>query len=180
MISRIQHRKECEGYARLDRRPYHERKSRYQVACDRLLRGGLCERDIVVDIGAGYTELDFCLRTEHGWRGRYVPIDGWVDGTDIEKWAPEFDFHWFAALELLEHLHDPKRLVEELKARAEFGFVITTPNPDVVDVLAMDPTHITPLSRDLLESWGIYTTLHNFYGTHEDGIAGMWTRRDVR
>lgn len=178
--SRTRFRDECEEYVRLDRRPYHERKSRYLVAADRMLRGGLCERDVVVDVGAGYTELDVCLRIDHGWRGRYVPVDGWIDGTDIEQWTPRYDYDWYAALEILEHLHDPRRLVNAFKATAKRGFVITTPNPDVVDVLAMDPTHITPLSRELLESWGLYTTVHNFYGRHEDGIAALWTREPVR
>ncbi|WP_431043342.1 hypothetical protein ACQUSR_16590 [Streptomyces sp. P1-3] len=180
MDTRNRHRNQCEEYARLDRRPYFERKARYEVAADRMRRGGLCDRDIVVDVGAGYTELDVCLRVDHGWRGRYVPVDGWLDGTDLEVWKPEDTFGWFAALEVLEHLKDPGRLVEEFKAKATRGFVITTPNPNVVDVLAMDPTHITPLSRDVLESWGIYTTVHKFYGRHEDGIAGLWTREPVR
>lgn len=179
-VARSRFRVTCEEYARLDRRPYHERKSRYLVAVDRMLRGGLCDRDIVVDIGAGYTELDVCLRVDHAWRGRYVPVDGWIDGTDIEEWTPEFDCDWYAALEILEHLRDPRRLVEELKASAKRGFVITTPNPEVVDVLAMDPTHVTPLPRGLLESWDLYTTVHNFYGRHEDGIAALWTRELVR
>lgn len=173
-------REECDSYARLDRRPYFERKARYQVAADRLSRGGLNDRDTVVDVGAGWTELDICLRLEHGWRGRYVPVDGWIDGVDLETWEPDHSREWFVALELLEHLAHPRRLVEAMKAKATKGVVITTPNPDVVDVLAMDSTHVTVLDRTLLESWGLYTTVHNFYGRHEDGIAALWCRDGSR
>jgi hypothetical protein len=174
------HMRQCEEYTRTDRRPYHERASRYLTASDRLHRGGICDRDVLVDVGAGCTELDFCLRTEHRWRGRYVPVDGWIDGTDLEVWDPARAFDWFAALEVLEHLKDPERLVMVFRENARRGFVVTTPNPDVVDVRAMDPTHITPITRGDLEAWGLHTTVHNFYGTPADGLCGMWTREAVR
>jgi hypothetical protein len=33
----------CSAYISVDRRPYSERKARYQVASDRLHRGGFCD-----------------------------------------------------------------------------------------------------------------------------------------
>jgi len=169
----------CDEYARSHKRPYVERKIRYQVAGDRMCRGGLTDRHTVVDVGAGWTELDFCLRTEHGWRGRYVPIDGWLDGTNLDLWSPTRSFEWFAALEILEHLHDPFRLLRELMESATMGVVVTTPNPFVHD-LSQDPTHITPITREMLEEVGMVTSLHNFYGDPNDGIAGLWCREYVR
>lgn len=170
----------CSAYIRVDRRPYSERKARYQVASDRLHRGGFCDRDILMDLGAGGTELDYCLRTEHGWRGRYAPVDGWIDGTDLDAWTPRRRPDWFAALEVLEHLQNPRGLVELMKVYADRGFVLTTPNPDVVDVLAMDEDHVHALSREQLEEWGIYVTVHTFYGTLDDGLCGLWTREPIR
>ncbi|WP_440100006.1 hypothetical protein [Streptosporangium sp. H16] len=166
----------CEEYIHRPRTPYRARKPRYDAAADRLFSARISNRDILVDVGAGGTELDVCLRVDYGWRGRYVPIDGWLDGVDLETWQPPRTFHWFACLEVLEHLHDPGRLVKALQDNATCGLVITTPNPEVWDVLSMDPTHLTPISQDMLKAWGFETTLHTFYGKYQDGITGMWTR----
>ncbi|MFF0250131.1 class I SAM-dependent methyltransferase [Streptosporangium sandarakinum] len=167
----------CEEYIHRPRTPYLARKARYDAACHLLFKARISNDDILADVGAGMAELDVCLRVDYGWRGRYVPVDGWLDGTDLETWTPPRSFDWFACLEVLEHLRDPERLVTAMQARATRGLVITTPNPEVWDVLSMDPTHITPISRDMLHDWGFATTLHTFYGKYQDGIAGLWTRR---
>ncbi|MET8382527.1 hypothetical protein ABZV14_05930 [Streptosporangium canum] len=167
---------QCEQYIHQPRTPYAARKARYDAAADRLFAARISNYDILVDVGAGLTELDVCLRVDHGWRGRYVPVDGWLDGVDLETWEPPRSFDWFAALEVLEHLHNPGRLVKAMQQHATRGVVITTPNPAVWNVLAMDPAHVTPVSRDTLEKWGFTTTLHTFYGKYQDGITGLWTR----
>lgn len=161
------------------RRPYVERCARYAVAADRLAAGGLSDRHAVADIGAGNTELDVWLRTEHGWRGRYVPVDRWTGEVDLNNWMPPRRWEWVAAVEILEHLHDPLRLLTDLMGSATMGVVVTTPNPDVVDVMAMDPTHVTALTRQELAAAGLYTSLHNLYGTDGDGICGVWYREGV-
>jgi hypothetical protein len=161
------------------RRPYAERSARYEVAADRLMTGGLSDRHALADVGAGHTELDVCLRIAHGWRGRYVPWDRWTGDVDLETWVPPVHWEWVAALEVLEHLQDPFRLLLDLMASATLGVVVTTPNPEVVDVLAMDPTHVTPITRDQLATAGLYTSLHNLYGTEDDGICGVWYREGL-
>lgn len=161
------------------RRPYLERCARYEIAAERLFTGGLGDRDTLADVGAGYTELDVCLRTGRGWRGRYVPVDRWTGPVDLERWTPPVRWDWIACLEVLEHLHDPHRLLDALLEAAAKGVVVTTPNPDVVDVLAMDPTHVTPLSRGQLADAGFYTSLHNLYGTPDDGICAVWYREGL-
>ncbi len=131
----------------------------------------------LADIGAGRTELDYLLRAERGWRGRYVPVDRWTgpDGLDLDCWVPHRRWDWFACLEVLEHLISPMRLLDLMCDAAGHG-VVTTPNPNVVDVLALDPTHRTPLTRQQLASAGRYTSVHNFYGTDGDGIWAVWYR----
>jgi acyl carrier protein len=164
-----------EDYLRGHQSVFFERQNRFLACADRLRHHGLGDGDVLFDLGAGLTELDYHLRVSHGWRGRYVPVDAWVNGVDLLQWTPPRRVEWFAALELLEHLEDPKRFVEQMQEFATKGFIVTTPNPDRVDVLAMDPTHKTPLDEGALQGWGMRTTLHNFYGFHQDGIAGIWT-----
>lgn len=160
------------------RRPYEERSARYVTAADRLTAGGLCDLHTVADIGAGGTELDYLLRAERGWRGRYLPVDRWTgpDGLDLECWVPLRRWDWFACLEVLEHLDDPMRLLDVMCDAAVLGVVVSTPNPAVVDVLALDPEHRTPVTREELAAAGLYTSVHNFYGTDGDGICGVWYR----
>ncbi|GGQ50397.1 hypothetical protein GCM10010250_22540 [Streptomyces althioticus] len=155
---------------------HFERAARFRAAAERLRAAGLDDTDVLVDLGAGLTELDYALRAEYGWRGRYVPMDAWVDGTfDLLTWRPARPVHWFAALEVLEHLHDPEDLVRRMQCALK-GFVVTTPNSAVVDVLAQDPTHVTPLDEKTLQGWGMTTSLHNFYGQYQDGICGLWRK----
>jgi len=160
------------------RRPYGERAARYATAADRLSAGGLCDLHTLADIGAGRTELDYLLRTERGWRGRYVPVDRWTgpDGLDLDTWVPPRRWDWFACLEVLEHLTSPMRLLDMMCDAAVHGVVVTTPNPEVIDVLALDPEHRTPLTRQQLASAGLYTSVHNFYGADSDGICAVWYR----
>lgn len=160
------------------RRPFDERMGRFAVAADRLMSGGLCDLHTLADIGAGCTELDFYLRVHRRWRGRYLPIDRWTgsEELDLECWMPPRRWDWFVCLDVLEHLVDPFQLLERMCDAAEVGVVVTTPNPEVVDVLAMDDTHRTSITRSELAAQGLYTSLHNFYGTAGDGICGVWYR----
>ncbi|MFF8443353.1 phosphopantetheine-binding protein [Streptomyces californicus] len=168
----------AEDYLRGHKSLHHERASRFQAASDRLRARGLSDEHVLIDLGAGYTELDYVLRSSYGFRGRYVPADVWVDGTfDLLTWEPSRPFHWYAALEVIEHLADPGSLVERLKEWAVEGFVLTTPNKNVVDVFAQDPTHMSALDEETLQRWGLETSLHNFYGHYQDGICAVWTRR---
>lgn len=168
---------QSEEYLRGHTSLHFERAGRFRAASERLRTSGLDDSDILVDVGAGFTELDFHLRADYGWRGRYVPLDAWVDGTfDLLTWRPARAVGWYAALEVLEHLRDPEDLIRRMKERALKGLVVTTPNSAVVDVLAQDPTHVTALDEETLQSWGLTTSLHNFYGRYQDGICGLWRK----
>jgi 2-polyprenyl-3-methyl-5-hydroxy-6-metoxy-1,4-benzoquinol methylase len=106
-------------------------------------------------------------------------VDRWTGPVDLEEWVPPVRWDWFACLEVLEHLRDPRRLLDAMLDAAVRGVVVTTPNPAVVDVLAMDPTHRTPISREQLAQAGLYTSLHNLYGADQDGICGVWYREGL-
>ncbi|MFH9672884.1 hypothetical protein ACH4L5_11525 [Streptomyces sp. NPDC017405] len=95
----------------------------------------------------------------------------------MPTWVPAMRFDWMACLEVIEHLADPGRLMRVLQDSADLGVVITTPNPAVVDVLALDPTHLAPVTREDLAGLGFYTTTHNLYGTPDDGICAVWYRQ---
>ncbi|WP_329428876.1 NUDIX domain-containing protein [Streptosporangium sp. NBC_01495] len=116
-----------------------------------------------MDVGAGLTELDVCLRVDYGWRGRYVPVDGWLDGVDLETWQPPRAFDWFACLEVLEHLRDPGRLVKALQDNATCGLVITTPNPEAWEE---GETIDEAVAREALEEIGINLSVEDLRFVH--------------
>jgi hypothetical protein len=122
----------CDQYliARVGR--YKWRRTRYRKAAGRLRERSLANNDTLIDVAAGWTEFDYCLRQELDWRGRYIPVDGGIDGTDLDLWVPARHAEWFVALEILEHFTDPARLLWAMQAHADKGLIISTPNPAVV------------------------------------------------
>lgn len=168
----------CDAYLAQRDGTYDFRETRYravaQILDDPATFGDcltpLNDRDTVVDIGACMTEFDYHLRTSLGWKGRYVPIDGAIDGTNLEYWVPPRDYEWVIGIEILEHMHDPRRLASQMMRAATKGVIVTTPNPDVVDVIAIDIDHVTPVSQRDLESWGFEVKPVALFGKPDDSL----------
>lgn len=158
---------------------YEYRAVRYTAAGQELVKLGLGNDSTVYDIGAGMTEFDYCMRRTFDWRGRYIPVDMGISAVDLNYWRPERQVDFVVALEILEHLDDPARLVRELQAASK-GIVVSVPNPRTVDVLAIDDTHVTPISQGMLERWGFVVEERTFYGgvySHgaPDALLAVWT-----
>jgi hypothetical protein len=169
----------CDAYLGARTGKYEWRRVRYLATLKALHGLGLDDGSTVVDVGAGWTELDACLRVDGGWRGRYIPVDGCIDGTDLEQWEPPREAEFFVALELLEHLDRPVRLVQAMQQHARRGIVVSTPNPYTTDVLGMDPTHRTPIFPATLEELGFMVGAMSFYGQPSDSLLGVWTPATV-
>lgn len=176
----------CDNYMDERTGKYEYRRVRYLMAADTIVghalnRGEDPNNLTVFDIGAGMTEFDYCLRTDHKWRGRYIPIDGGIGGEahNLETWVPPRQAHWFVALEILEHLHDWERLVKVMQDNATCGIVISTPNPRTTDVLGMDPTHVVEVHAEALRDHGFTVMEETFYGGafsngEPDSLFGVW------
>lgn len=164
----------CDDY--LDQRTghYDYRRIRYNATVEAM--AGLDNRDTVIDVGAGWTEFDYCLRAEHDWRGRYIPVDGGIDGTDLNTWTPPRPAEWFVALEIIEHVRDPFRLLGLMQRYATKGVVLSTPNPRTTDVLGMDPTHVRAVHRWELTASGFAVLECNFYGQPSDSLFAYWLK----
>jgi hypothetical protein len=154
---------------------YHWRRVRYLAALDAMVALGLGDDDTVMDVGAGWTELDYCLRVDGRWRGRYVPIDAGHDGTDLEDWQPPRFADFIVALELIEHVMKPSALIGRLQSKAQVGVILSTPNPDTTDVLGMDATHKSIVGRSRLEAHGFVVESRSFYGEPYDSLFAVWT-----
>lgn len=170
----------CDQY--LDDRTgkYEFRAVRYRAAIDWMVKNGLDDSMTVVDVGAGMTEFDYCLRVEYGWRGRYIPVDGGIDGTDLNLWTPPRDAHFFVALEILEHLVNWEVLFHRMQGKATRGIVCSTPNPRTTDVIGMDPTHVVAITLDDFVMEGCQVTEETFYGGvfsdgQPDSLLATWT-----
>jgi len=171
----------CDHYMSERQGKYEYRAIRYRAAIEAMITEGLDDSMTIVDVGAGMTEFDYCLRVEYNWRGRYIPVDGGIDGTDIRTWNPR-SAHWFVALEIYEHMYEWREVNNRLKAAATKGIVVSTPWPAACDVIAMDPTHVVAIeSRDLTKE-GFAVTYNNFYGSTygdnmgKDALMGVWTK----
>lgn len=171
----------CDNYMDERTGKYEYRAVRYRHAIETMFDNGLDDSMTIVDVGAGMTEFDYCLRVDYDWRGRYIPVDGGIDGTDLNSWVPAREAHWFVALELLEHIHNPGRLLNAMKEKATKGVVISTPNPRTTDVLGMDPTHVVEIYPAFLAVRGVQVSEETFYGGvfsngEPDSLFGVWTR----
>src|SRR4051812_43043917 len=158
---------------------YEYRAIRYRAAADEMARLGLENSDTMYDIGAGWTEMDYLLRTEYHWRGRYIPIDAGIDGTDLNEWVPPRSVDFAVALEILEHLDNPRYLVTRLQLAAD-NVIVSVPNPRTVDVLGIDDTHVTIVTREMLQAWGFTVDERMFYGGkfsngEPDSLFGVWS-----
>ena len=154
------------------------RAERYRAALDAMQELGLNHNQTVLDIGAGWTELDAVLRTDGRWRGRYIPVDFGVDGTDLETWTSPRSVDFAVALEIIEHLRDPWRLVDELQRTAP-AVIVSVPNPETTDVLGMDDDHKTVIHRAELEDRGFVVSDRTFYGGFysaglPDALLAIW------
>lgn len=159
---------------------FEQRSPEYKMVYHYLKTLGLEDDDLVVDVGAGSCDMDHYLRTQGGWRGKYLPIDGATYGIDFNEVSPEdylpaADAHWYVCVETLEHVYDPEALVKAMQKRATKGVIITTPNADVVDVIAVDSTHVMPIHPQDLERWGFSVVKVNFNARDEhDTLVGIW------
>lgn len=175
-----EHAHSCDGYLAQRTGTFEKRAVRYSKALTALQSHGFSDGHTLFDIGAGWTELDVVLRTEGNWRGRYIPVDFGTCGSDLETWVPHRPADFAVALELLEHLDNPWRLVRELQAAVQV-IVVSVPDPTSVDVLGIDDTHKTVITRDDLESHGFVVTSEMFYGGvysggANDALFGVWAR----
>lgn len=171
----------CDEYLEARTGHYAYRAVRYRAAADWMMRNGLDDTMTVVDVGAGWTEFDYCLRKEFDWKGRYIPIDGGIDGTDLNDWNPMREADFFVGLEIIEHLRNWDLLLMELQFWAKRGIVLSTPNPATTDVLGMDPTHVVEIWPRDLESFGFGVSDAIFYGGKfsdgkPDSLFATWRR----
>lgn len=171
----------CDNYMDERTGKYEYRKVRYDAAIQWMVDNGLRDGMTVVDVGAGMTEFGFCLMHDWGFNVRYIPVDGGIDGTDLETWIPPREAHFFVALELLEHLQNAYTLLANMKDKATIGVVISTPNPKTTDVIGMDPTHVREIRANELRFFGMKVEERTFYGGvfsdgKPDSLFGTWTR----
>lgn len=172
----------CDAYLNERTGKYEQRAIRYRHAIDAMIEAGLDDSMTIMDVGAGMTEFDYTLRAEYGFKGRYVPIDGSIDGTDLNDWCPPRRADWFVALEILEHLHDPYQLAGRMMLAANMGVVFSTPNPETTDVLGMDSTHVIEIQAKDAMALGFKVNEETFYGGRfsngqPDSLFGIWLAR---
>ena len=154
---------------------YADRIHEYRPVGSAMRRSGLADGDLLVDVGAGDCGLDRWLRTEGGWHGQYLPVDGAIQGVNLNDWGPTMPADLHVAVEVVEHVADPWGLMGAMQAVSRRGVVVTTPNADVVDVLALDPTHVSALRpADFTDrGWTVDLLTLNGRGTGDTILASI-------
>lgn len=158
---------------------YAMRVPRFGTVFGEMRRLGFASGDLVVDIGAGHCEFDRYLRCSPNKRYdlRYLPVCGAIDGTDLDVWRPKVSADFFVAIETIEHLFSAPQMLSAMAQFATKGAIITTPNPDTVDVLGLDRTHVFPVRREMLESLGYNVRAISLFGKPEDTLLGVYDAR---
>ena len=177
-MNKDEHIKACNDYIATRKGNYAQRSVRYIKALRTMQLYGLNNDDTVCDVGAGATEFDICLRISGLWMGRYWPVDGGLDGVDLEEWKSPQKAEWFVALEVLEHMKYPWTLLRELMYNATRGVILSTPNPRTTDVMGMDDTHKSVLDSEYLLALGFVVSEEKFYGTVADSLFAYWIREE--
>jgi 2-polyprenyl-3-methyl-5-hydroxy-6-metoxy-1,4-benzoquinol methylase len=181
---RYQRIREADEYLAHRTGAYHLRCERYDATLQALHVHELRHGHTVVDVGSGWGEFGVRLHTGSeffkGTRARYIPVDACVDGVDLDTWVPPRRAEFFVCLEVLEHLDHPERLLREMMAAADRAVVVSTPNPETTDVMGMDRTHRTPITRALLEGLDFNVSERQFYGKPADSLFGVWAREMER
>lgn len=170
------HRDDCVRYLNERTARIEYRFPRYAAVADELYAYGLNDNALLCDLGAGWGDFDFYLRAVRGFKGRYLPVDGALDGTDLNRWAPSVSFDFVTAMEIIEHLNNPRDFLERVMARTTRCLVLTTPNTDVLGeetVRTMDKTHISPVSASLFREYGMRVKECSFFGTPRDSILAV-------
>ena len=169
---------ECNNYLGKRVGTYEFRCRRYNKVYEAMQRIGIPDDATVIDVGAGRGEFGLYLREQRpDSRHLYVPIDGSIDGIELENWEPHHEVDFFVAIEFLEHLKAPGWLLRCMCAHAKRGVIITTPNAACTDVLGMDPTHKTPLSMEELMAWGLTVSPQMLFTEDRlDTLIGVWQR----
>lgn len=150
-------------------------RTRYKAVADKLFVMGLRNCHSVRDVGAGTCQFGRYLR-ERGWTGDYLPVDAVLDGTDLAT-CRIHPADFIVCIETIEHLHNPFEMIGKIMRAARRGCVLTTPNPDTVDVLGCDPTHISFVSAWDFQLMGLRTNEHSWFGGENDTLLAHWERR---
>lgn len=132
----------CREYIGNKHSAYEFRSIRYEAVLDSLRLLGLQDGDSVVDVGGADGEFGRYLN-DVGVNVDYKVVDGMLDGTDLNEWNPKESADFMVSIEVIEHLKVPRNFLQTLDNHSKKGVVLTTPNPHVTDVKAMDATHIS-------------------------------------
>ena len=133
----------CREYIGNRHSGFEFRSIRYEAVLEALRLLGLKQGDSIVDVGGADGEFGKYLEQEKAGVN-YKVVDGMLDGTNLNEWIPQEKAHFMVSIEVIEHLENPRDFLKTLDAYSIKGAVLTTPNPHVVDVRAMDKTHISP------------------------------------
>jgi 2-polyprenyl-3-methyl-5-hydroxy-6-metoxy-1,4-benzoquinol methylase len=154
---------------------YEFRCIRYDAVIDKLMELGMTDGETLLDVGCGRGELKQRLG-ERNIFVRYEGIDGALNGVDLNKWFPYYQHDWVVAIEVIEHLYDPMRILRDYVDMCSQGVVITTPNPRTVDVLGCDPTHVSVITPPMLAICGYKHKEVSLFKKPGDSLIGWRTK----
>jgi len=178
-FSTVQHISKWVTYRDSRRGTYKFRaRTRYKAVADLLFSLGLANYHSVLDLGAGSCQFGRYLR-RLGFHGAYLPVDAVLDGTDLETFnVPTANF--VIAIEVLEHLRAPLRLLSSMEKAAERAVVITTPNSETVNVIRCDPTHVSVVHAHELENNRFTVQRESWFGVPDDSLLAWKPARFQR
>jgi len=166
----------CRNYIGNRYSSYEFRSIRYEAVFETLRMLGCRPFHSILDVGGADGEFGRYLK-EQGHHGDYQVVDGMLDGTDLNNWHPHRVADFAVSIEVIEHLKEPRRFLRALDAAAGHGVVLTTPNPHVTDVKAMDATHISEVFPKDFYSEGYRVYPQILFFENGDSLLGVKDKR---
>lgn len=162
-------RQSCSSYVQSRKATYRFRKPRFDDAAAKL---NIQPHSTLLDIGGGNGDFGRAV-SDIGLDCNYINLDGSTTGINLEALTRVGNPDHISCLEVLEHLHHWEHVLDLITHSYAKSAVCSVPNPEAVDVLRCDPTHVSIVPAWAFTSRGWTVEPRSYFGTTSDTLLAF-------